>query len=79
MNKTQLSVLFRKLRLMHLADRANFYYQKIRNHASNNMFKLNNPGVVLPPDYMIYESFQMNYENYYNDSRINSRMAYKLF
>ena len=69
MNKTQLSVLFRKLRLMHLADRANFYYQKIRNHASNDMFKLNNPGVVLPPDYMIYESFQMNYENYYNDSK----------
>jgi len=32
------------------------------------MFKDINPDVILPPDYMIYESFQMNYENYYNDS-----------
>lgn len=32
------------------------------------MFKANNPGVILPPDYMIYESFQINYDNYYNDS-----------
>ena len=69
MNKTNLSILLRKMRLMLLADRANFYYQKFKNRASNNMFKLNNPGVVLPPDYMIYESFQMNYENYYNDSK----------
>jgi len=32
------------------------------------MFKEKYPDVVLPSDYMIYESFQMNYENYYNDS-----------
>jgi len=32
------------------------------------MFKEKNPSVILPPDYMIYESFQMNYNNYYNDS-----------
>jgi len=46
----------------------NFYYQKYRNRSSNRMFKDKNPDVILPPDYMIYESFQMNYENYYNDS-----------
>jgi len=53
---------------MHLADRLNFFYQKFRNRKNNKLFKANNPDVVLPPDYMIYESFQMNYENYFNDS-----------
>jgi len=53
---------------MHLADRANFFYQKYRNRASNKLFKAKYPDIALPPDYMIYESFQMNYENYYNDS-----------
>ncbi len=68
MNKTQLTYLLRKLRLMHLGDRANFYFQKYKNRSSNQMFKEKYADVVLPPDYMIYESFQMNYENYYNDS-----------
>jgi len=68
MNKSKLTTLLRKLRLMHLADRLNFFYQKFRNRKNNKLFKANNPDVVLPPDYMIYESFQMNYENYFNDS-----------
>jgi ubiquinone/menaquinone biosynthesis C-methylase UbiE len=68
MNKSKVSSLLRKLRLMQLGDRLNFYFQKYRNRSSNRIFKDKNPNVVLPPDYMIYESFQMNYENYYNDS-----------
>lgn len=68
MNKTRITTILRKLKLMHLSDRMNFYYQKYRNRSSNRMFKDKNPDVFLPPDYMIYEAFQMNYENYYNDS-----------
>jgi ubiquinone/menaquinone biosynthesis C-methylase UbiE len=79
MNKSKVSILLRKLGLMHFGDRLNFYYQKYKNQASNNMFKLNNPGVVLPPDYMIYESFQMNYENYYNDSHNTAKWLISYF
>ena len=68
MNKSEITILLRNLGLMQIADRANFYYQKYRNRSSNKQFKEKYPGVVLPPDYMLYESFQMNYENYYNDS-----------
>jgi SAM-dependent methyltransferase len=53
---------------MPLADRANFYFQKIKYRTSNKKFVEKYPDVALPPDYMMYESFQMNYENYYNDS-----------
>ena len=68
MTKSNITTVLRKLRLMHLADRLNFFYQKFRNQKSNKAFRENNPDVILPPDYMIYESFQMNYDNYYNDS-----------
>ena len=68
MNKSNISTLLRKMGLMLPADRLNFYFQKFRNRTSNKMFREKYPGVVLPPDYMIYESFQMNYDNYYNDS-----------
>jgi ubiquinone/menaquinone biosynthesis C-methylase UbiE len=68
MIKSNITLLLRNLGLMQLADYLNFYYQKYRNRESNKEFRKNNPDVVLPPDYMIYESFQMNYDNYYNDS-----------
>jgi len=68
MIKSKVSILLRKLGLMQTADRLHFYYQRIRNSENNKKFKEENPGVVLPPDYLIYESFQMNYEYYYNDS-----------
>lgn len=31
-------------------------------------FKSKNPNVKLPPDYLIYESFQINYQKYYTES-----------
>ena len=68
MKKSHISIILRKIGLMHLADRANFIYQINKNRSDNKLFKEKNPEVALPPDYMIYESFQMNYENYYNDS-----------
>ncbi|MBK9098924.1 MAG: class I SAM-dependent methyltransferase [bacterium] len=68
MNKTNITTLLRKLRLMHQSDYLNFIFQKFKNRKINQTFKEKNPDVVLPPDYMIYESFQMNYDNYYNDS-----------
>jgi len=68
MNKTRITTLLRKLRLLQLSDHLNFYYQKLKNRKSNKFFNKKYPDVVLPPDYMIYESFQMNYDNYYNDS-----------
>ena len=35
----------------------------------NKIFKLENPQVKLPPDYLIYESFQLDYKKYFTDSK----------
>ena len=51
---------------MHLADKARFYQQKFKKSKSNAAFKLANPSIKLPPDYLIYESHEMDYEKYYN-------------
>jgi hypothetical protein len=49
-----------------------FYQQRIKNKEINTTFKLNNPDVKLPPDYLIYESFQLNYHKYYFESKITA-------
>ena len=79
MLKSNITFLLRKLGLMQLTDRLNFLYQKYKNRSSNKTFREKNPDVILPPDYMIYESFQMNYDNYFNDSVTTAKWLISYF
>ncbi|AUC15317.1 hypothetical protein BTO06_09260 [Tenacibaculum sp. SZ-18] len=53
--------------LLPLVEQLNFYRQKFKNKESNKAFKKNNPDVKLPPDFYIYETFQLNYEKFYTN------------
>lgn len=68
MKKGKISNLLRKFRLIYFTDWARYYVQKSKNKAINRKFKSDYPGVKLPPDYLIYESFQINYKKYYTES-----------
>ncbi len=61
--------ILRKLRLMQLADYGRFLIQKWKMHAKNRDFVAQNPDVVLPPNYLLYESFQLDYARYYVNGR----------
>ena len=69
MNKGKISNILRDLGLMHFTDRVRYYLQSRRNKSANQDFQSNNPDVKLPPDYLMYESFQINYEKYLNGGR----------
>lgn len=55
--------------LMRAADMLRFYYFKFRNRNSNRQFKNKFPDIQLPPDYMMYEAFQLDYSRYYFNGR----------
>ena len=67
MNRTKVSNILRKLKLIYVVDKLRFYIQKYKNRKINKKFRTENPSVKLPPDYLIYESFQMNYHKYYSE------------
>lgn len=69
MKRGQISNLLRSLGLIYFTDWVRFYIQKFKNRKINKDFKSKNPEVKLPPDYLIYESFQMNYSKYYTESK----------
>jgi len=68
MNKGTISNLLRRAGLIYLTDWIRFYVQRFKNRKINREFKRQNPEVKLPPDYLIYESFQISYRKYYIDS-----------
>jgi len=66
MKRGQISNLLRFFGLIYFTDWIRFYIERMKNKKENKAFKAKNPQVVLPSDYLLYESFQINYERYYN-------------
>jgi ubiquinone/menaquinone biosynthesis C-methylase UbiE len=69
MTKGDISILLRKLHLMQAVDKLRFYYFKIKHRKKNREFLQKHPEAALPPDYYIYEAFQLNYEEYLTKSK----------
>ena len=69
MNRQSISSFFRALGLAWVFDYARYQADRWKRSASNRRFKREHPDFVLPPDYMMYESFQMHYGKYYATGR----------
>lgn len=76
--KQFVSSILRKLKLISIVDGGVYYYQRMKHRSSNNSFLMNNPSIKLPPDYMMYESFQLNYKSYYFDSKESAKWLVEL-
>ncbi len=72
MNRAEISVLIRNARLLHLTDFLRFQALRIKNLGANRDFKKKNPDVRIPPDYMLYESFAIDYPAYYYGGRTSA-------
>jgi SAM-dependent methyltransferase len=69
MRKNEISNWFREIGLMPLFDRIYFFLNRVYFIKKNKRFRKEHPLVKIPPDYMIYESFRMDYANYYYDGK----------
>ena len=69
MNRGVLSQILRKLGLSHIIDNFRFKYYQIAMAQKNKTFLEAHPDVILPPDYLMYESFKLDYERYYMGGR----------
>ena len=66
--KHRISILLRKLGLIKIVDKVRFYLLYCKTCRKRKIFKKANPGAILPPSYFIYETFGLDYENFYNVS-----------
>lgn len=79
MKKGQISNLLRQLGLTYSIDRIRYHVCRFKNRSINNIFRKDNHDVVLPPDYLIYESFQINYEKYYKGGKDTAKWVADYF
>jgi len=66
-------LLIRKLGLMHWLDQLYFHMNRLRYRRRNRRFIAQHPDITLPPEYMLYEAYRMDYEAYYQDGMETAR------
>lgn len=67
MEKHKISSLLRKLHLIKLADYIKYKIDSRKYKEKNKDFIRSNENIKLPPKYLMYESFQLDYRLYYED------------
>lgn len=78
MNKTDILQAVRKIGLMHFLDKLKFYYEVQKNKTANQLFLQKNPTLKLPPPYMLFEAFQMNFEKYFSGGKNTAQWIIEL-
>ncbi|MDR6442750.1 ubiquinone/menaquinone biosynthesis C-methylase UbiE [Chryseobacterium bernardetii] len=70
--KSKLSKYLRKLKLLRFADQLRFYYTWLKMYKKNRKFRSIHPHTKLPKDYLMYESFLLDYDSYYNGGKVTA-------
>lgn len=73
MNTGKITKPFRKLGLIHVFDKLKFKYIQAKNRRKNQAFLDKHPDIVLPPDYLIFETFHLDYNSYYFGGQSSAR------
>ena len=77
MNRANLANLIRSAGLLHFTDYIRYQILRVKNGSKNRNFSKNNPTIKLPPDYLLYESFALNYSAYFEGGRESAKDLYQ--
>ncbi len=67
--KQFISSILRKAGIAAIADRARFALKYISSYSANKSFARSQPSFVFPPAYFIYETYTLNYKDYFEDGK----------
>ena len=71
--------LLRKLGFSKLLDHLRYQWIRWKTYTSRREFRKNNPDLILPPDYYMYETFSLDYQQYYYASKEAAQFWINLF
>lgn len=79
MNTGKITQPFRDLGWMHGLDKLKFAWQRWKNRRRNARFVKANPELRLPPDYMLFEAFQLDFQKYFEGGQRTAAWIQGLF
>jgi len=76
--KNSISWFIRRTGFILFADYLRYYFFLWRNFYKNKKFKNNHPDIAIPPDYLMYESFKLDYQRYYVGGKQTAEWIFNL-
>lgn len=71
--KAQIKELFYKFGFSALLDKLLFRIAFFKNKKRNFLYKNSNSNITFPPDYCLYETYQLNYQLYIEDGNLSAK------
>jgi SAM-dependent methyltransferase len=71
--KQILSATLRNVGLLYVVDKLFYLNNRWQNRRRNARFLQEHPNVKLPPDYLMFESFQLDYYKYFEESKQSAK------
>jgi SAM-dependent methyltransferase len=62
-----------------IADKLRYSVQYLLRHARNKKFEVAHPGFIFPPAYFIYETYTLDYKDYFEDGKQTAAEIIDLF
>ncbi len=65
--------MFYKAGLVSVLDWLLYQASRLSNKKKNRKFRKANPGLIIPPDYFLYETYKLDYESFFKDGECTAR------
>ena len=72
-------LLLRKLGLTKIADSLRMHFYHWKNREKNDQFQRANPSFALPPDEIMYETFKLDYQKYFESGEATAKWLIELY
>ncbi len=60
-----------------VAKNLHYKFKSVFNYFKNRKFKAKNPGISIPPDEWLFETFQLDYQKYFDDGNLAAEEIWK--
>ncbi|MFZ4058510.1 MAG: class I SAM-dependent methyltransferase [Ferruginibacter sp.] len=77
--KNGIKEIIRTIGLASVADRVRYMLHRVLNRKANKAAKQHYKDVIFPPDYYMYETYRLNYRDYYEDGKQTAMEIHALF
>lgn len=78
MYKSYVSFILRTFSLLKMVDWLRYLFVRAKNRRVNEQFEKDNPATKLPPDYFLYETYTLHYQQYIDDGLATARRVIEL-
>jgi len=75
--KRQIKNIFIRLNALVVLDRLNYTFSSLKYFTKNKKYRNQNPNFAFPPNYYLYETYKLDYQQYKEDGEVSAKEIFE--